>query len=208
MEKTLMARPLLPQILESIISCPKKHVRWLNTLSYLENCGARKIAACEHPTLVPKQMLKHAAEEFRHAFFLKQQIQRLTSEPLDTYRRETLLGGHAALRYLDKLDVAVCRLLKDEYGLPSVQLKEAAYLLVTYAIEVRASQLYPAYQQMLTALHSKVSVRSIIAEEEHHLAEVEAALRHWPHGNEMAHQACELEARLFATWIESVYHFL
>ena len=50
------------------------HAKWLNTLSFLENCGARKIAACEHPTLVKEEMLKHAAEEFRHAHHLKRQI--------------------------------------------------------------------------------------------------------------------------------------
>ena len=41
----------LKNILPHLIAAPSLHAKWLNTLSYLENCGARKIAACEHPTL-------------------------------------------------------------------------------------------------------------------------------------------------------------
>ena len=56
----------LSQLLDAIIPSPDLHAAWLNTLSYLENSGARLIAACEHPTGVKEEMLKHAAEEFRH----------------------------------------------------------------------------------------------------------------------------------------------
>jgi hypothetical protein len=40
----------------------------------MENAGARKISKCEHPTLVTQIQLKHAAEEHRHAYYLKKQI--------------------------------------------------------------------------------------------------------------------------------------
>lgn len=66
------------QLLNTIIASDELHAKWLNTLSFLENCGARKIAACEHPTLVKEEMLKHAAEEFRHALHLKRQIGRIS----------------------------------------------------------------------------------------------------------------------------------
>jgi len=95
-------------LLTSIVACPKLHAKWLNTLSYLENCGARKIASCEHPTLVREEMLKHAAEEFRHAHYLKKQIQRI-SRPIETYALPTLLGGIATLHYLNSLDLKTCR---------------------------------------------------------------------------------------------------
>ena len=42
----------IESILNRIVASNELHAKWLNTLSYLENCGARKIAACEHPTLV------------------------------------------------------------------------------------------------------------------------------------------------------------
>lgn len=51
------------EMLQTIVADPFLHAQWLNTLSYLENCGARLMAGCEHPTLVRK-MFKHAAEEF------------------------------------------------------------------------------------------------------------------------------------------------
>src|ERR1700689_2923784 len=113
------------------------HTKWLNTLSYLENCGARKIAACEHPTLVKEEMLKHAAEEFRHAHHLKRQIERVSSNSMDTYSLSFMLGGTATLHYLTALDSKASRYLK-ALGPSKHSIKEAAYLLVTYAIELRA----------------------------------------------------------------------
>lgn len=52
----------LKHALMTIVASTKLHSKWLNTLSYMENCGARKLAACEHPLLVKEEMLKHAAE--------------------------------------------------------------------------------------------------------------------------------------------------
>jgi len=40
-------------------------------------------------------------------------------------------------------------LLKKELNLKGRELRFAAYLLVTYAIEVRADELYPVYQDEL-----------------------------------------------------------
>lgn len=76
-----------------IVAQPERHAKWLNTLSFLENCGARKIAACEHPILVQEEMLKHAAEEFRHALHLKRQIYRLGLQPPVNYALSNVLGG-------------------------------------------------------------------------------------------------------------------
>ena len=96
-------------VLDLIIKNPHLHGRWLNTLSFLENCGARMIAAAEHPTLVKEEMLKHAAEEFRHALHLKQQLARI-GESYEDYR--PLLGGFSSYRYLKRLDLETSRYLK------------------------------------------------------------------------------------------------
>ena len=45
------------------------HRRWLETLSYLESCGHRKIAFYQPPRNASLSLLKHAAEEARHAYF-------------------------------------------------------------------------------------------------------------------------------------------
>lgn len=59
------------QLLLEIVSDNDKHGRWLNTLSLMENSGARKISASEHKKEVTLIILKHAAEEHRHAYYLK-----------------------------------------------------------------------------------------------------------------------------------------
>ena len=124
-------------LLTTIVASNELHAKWLNTLSFLENCGARKIAACEHPTLVKEEMLKHATEEFRHAHHLKRQIERVSFSQMDTYSLSFMLGRTATLHYLAALDLRASRYLKT-LGLSKHSIKEAAYLLVTYAIELRA----------------------------------------------------------------------
>ena len=95
----------LNDLLTTIVKSPELHAKWLNTLSYLENCGARKIASCEHPTLVKEEMLKHASEEFRHAHYLKRQITRVSSESIGSYSQPYILGGSFTLHYLTTLDL-------------------------------------------------------------------------------------------------------
>jgi len=182
----------IKQILTAIVASPPLHAKWLNTLSYLENCGARKIASCEHPTLVREEMLKHAAEEFRHAHYLKKQIQRIY-HPIETYALPTLLGGTATLHYLNGLDIKTCRYHKS-----------AAYLLVTYAIELRAQMLYPLYHEVLRQARSPITVKSILLEEEEHLKEMREGLEKIPNGLFNAEQICAIECTLFDKWIEAI----
>src|ERR1700712_4021232 len=127
----------LPSLLNTIVNSDTLHARWLNTLSLMENTGARKISASEDPLTVTYIILKHAAEEHRHAFYLKKQIEK-TEELCPTYAPEYLLAPAFSRYYLNQLDVQVCRYLKNEMGLIGKDLRFAAYLLVTYAIEVRA----------------------------------------------------------------------
>jgi hypothetical protein len=200
----------LESLIEAIVISLSLHRRWLNTLSYLENCGARKIAFCEHPTYVTENMLKHAAEEFRHAYYLKRQISKIPfvhseSWNLDTYNPSTLLGGLASLRYLDKLELSICHFLKKDYKLNGDFFKQAAYLLITYAIEIRADMLYSLYQKALIRHGSLVSVHSIIIEEDRHLAEVTSSLEKFPDHQSMKAQACSLENSLFQRFLSAIF---
>lgn len=174
--------------LHYLIADKEQHIKWLNTLSYLENCGARKIAEAEHPTLVRREMLKHAAEEFRHAHHLKEQIKKLTPDPPADYRE--ILGGHLTRRYLDHLELAVCRLTG-----------EMVYPLVTYAIEKRAEKLYPVYHKALRDSKSKISIMSIIKEEEGHLEEMERQLAQ----NPFKEKVCEIESSLYEAWSAKLF---
>ncbi len=190
-------------LLSRIVDSDPLHAKWLNTLSYLENCGARKIAACEHPTLVKQEMLKHAAEEFRHAHHLKRQIERISSDSMDTYSLSYILGGIATLHYLTALDLKASRYLKT-VGLSNNSIKEAAYLLVTYAIELRADELYPIYDQVLRKAGSRVAVKSILLEEKEHLNEMKEGLHQLPSGFVHAQHICAIESKLCKTWLDAV----
>ena len=167
----------LNKILPSIIANNALHSKWLNTLSLMENTGARKISASEDPLTVTYIILKHAAEEHRHAFYLKKQIEKTGEQNCPTYAAEYLLAPAYSRYYLNQLDIEVCRYLKKNLKLTGKELRFAAYLLVTYAIEVRADELYPVYQEALENADSKVNVKSIILEEEGHLEEMLAQLK-------------------------------
>jgi hypothetical protein len=194
----------IKELLTTIVNSHELHAKWLNTLSFLENCGARKIAACEHPTLVKEEMLKHAAEEFRHAHHLKRQIEKVSSDCMDTYSLSYMLGGMATLHYLTALDLQASRYLKS-LGLSKSAIKEVAYLLVTYAIELRAEELYPIYDEVLRKARSSVAVKSILLEEKEHLREMEEGLHQLPSGFIYAGHVCALERSLCQKWLNTIH---
>lgn len=183
-------------VLKKLVSSEELHAKWVNTLSFLENCGAKKISASEHPVEVKEAVLKHAAEEFRHAHYLKVQIPRVSSIPFPSYEKSSLLGGQIAKYYLHLLDLRISKVLKHTYGLSGQTLKNTAYILVTFAIELRASELYPLYHEILKASSSKVSVKSIILEEQGHLSMMAQELDILPYGEELLEYACIFEAEL------------
>ncbi|MCQ6957453.1 hypothetical protein [Mucilaginibacter aquariorum] len=194
----------LNTILPKIIADNQLHARWLNTLSLMENTGARKISASEDPATVTYIILKHAAEEHRHAFYLKKQIEK-TGKELPTYSSQYLIAPAFSKYYLNQLDIDVCRYLKKELHLTGAELRFAAYLLVTYAIEVRADELYPIYQDALDEAGSKVNVKSIILEEEGHLEEMINQLKQFsPDWESHAQKSVDMETRLFKDWVNSL----
>jgi bacterioferritin (cytochrome b1) len=193
----------IEKILTVIVADHEQHSKWINTLSFLENCGARKIAACEHPTLVKEEMLKHAAEEFRHAHHLKRQITKLSSKKMDSYSLSYMLGGMSTLHYLKALDIKVCRYLEKK-GLKKTYIKEVAYLLVTYAIERRAEELYPIYDSVLQKSRSRVMVKSILLEEKEHLEEMKLGLKQIPDGDVYVEHVCAVESNLCKKWLVEI----
>ncbi|NRF40776.1 hypothetical protein [Pedobacter foliorum] len=192
-------------ILENIVSDNLLHAKWLNTLSYMENAGAKKISASEHKENVNLIILKHAAEEHRHAYYLKKQLDKLDGNLCKTYTNDELLAPNDTKFYLNALDVAVCRYLKQHFNLSGYELKFAAYLFVTYAIEVRADELYPVYQDVLTSVGSKVTVKSIILEEEGHLEEMLNQLKSFSADWEKhAELVIKIEQDMFDSWMKNL----
>ena len=195
----------LRKVIDKILKSGDSHAKWLNSLSMMENTGARKISKYEHPVSTNIIVLKHAAEEARHAYYLKKQIGKFGKDMCPDYSYPYLLAPIESHHYLNMLDVEACRYLKNKLNLDGRALKHGAYLLVTYSIEVRADMLYSIYQDALTKHASKVNVKSIIAEEEGHLAEMQRMLETFhPHWQRLAADVCKIENRLFQQWIDAI----
>lgn len=195
----------LEQFVEAVVTNDSLHGKWLNTLSMMENSGARKIKRCEHPVFVNELILKHASEESRHAYYLKKQIAKVAAGEFPTYEAQYVFAAKQSQRYLDVLDIQICRFLKDTFSYKSDQLKYAAYLLVTFAIEVRADALYPIYQSALDKVRSKVNVKSIIAEEIGHLAEMRNQIADlFDEPEFVSNKVIEMEAVLYEEWADSL----
>ncbi|WP_250254156.1 hypothetical protein [Chryseobacterium sp. Marseille-Q3244] len=193
------------QLLKKIVLDGSTHAKWLNTLSFMENAGARKISKCEHPVMVTLIQLKHAAEEHRHAYYLKKQIGKIDPELCKTYENRELLAPTATRQYLHSLDIKACRYLQGVFQLTKEELKYAAYLFVTYAIEVRADELYPVYQEILTEESSKIMVKSIILEEEGHLEEMIHQLNEFSEDWQLhADHILGIEKDLHQQWINAI----
>jgi bacterioferritin (cytochrome b1) len=201
-----MKRPeQLKKIVDKIVQSDEAHARWLNSLSMMENTGARKISKYEHPVHTNIIVLKHAAEEARHAYYLKKQISKLAKDVCPDYSYPYLLAPIESYHYLRQLDVQACRYIKNKLKLEGRDLKHGAYLLVTYAIEVRADMLYGIYQEVLTRHGAKVNVKSIIAEEEGHLEEMQRMLEVFhPQWQKLADDMCDVENKLFERWVTAI----
>lgn len=192
-------------IIRHLVNDKQLHARWLNTLSLMENSGARKIKRCEHPVFVNEIILKHAAEESRHAYYLKKQISKIETGACPTYEDKYLVAPEQSKYYLHELDIQCSRILKQKYGETSYALKYASYLLVTYAIELRADSLYPVYQKILDEAGSKVNVKSIIMEELNHLEEMRKQLKAYSSDWEnICADIVSLEEELFKKWMQGI----
>ena len=181
----------MQNIITSIVSNDTLHAKWLNTLSYLENVGARKIAACQNPYMVDLTMLKH--------------LHKLNTKTCEYYDSKDLFAPILSKQYLQKLDLASSHYLKEIIGVQSTELRFLSYLFVTYAIELRADVLYPMYQEVLSRLKSKVMVKSIIIEEEGHLEEMIHMLSKFDNDwQRHISPLLKLEEELFSDWFKEV----
>ncbi len=146
---------------------PLMHARFLNTLSLLEHIGSRKIMASQGRAAWDSGMLKHMAEETRHAFFFKRLAEKLARRPLDYSAGDTLAGA-SAKAYMGRLDADVTRETERTGELP--------YLCMSLIVELRAVWLYRLYQAVLEEHAPGLSLKSVLAEEDLHLSAMSARL--------------------------------
>lgn len=95
--------------LETIIQEPKRHSRWLNTISFLEHIGSRKILATQSGIGTGEMILRHASEEARHAHFFKRMSERISPGSCPDYQTGNLHCGFSAFLYFQRLDGTVLK---------------------------------------------------------------------------------------------------
>ena len=139
-------------------------------LSLLEHIGSRKIMASRAMTEPSHDILKHLAEETRHAFFFKRAAEKLARHPLD-YSAANTMACASARSYMGRLDAEIARALA---GAPPV----LPYLYMSLIVEFRAVWTYGLYQGALTEEAAGITLKSILAEEELHLSAMLAGLKH------------------------------
>ncbi len=151
--------------LRTAIAQPADHVRFLNLLSLLEHIGSRKIMLSQMKGILTQDILKHLAEETRHAFFFKREAEKLAGHGLEGYSdAETLAAGPGKL-YFGRLDAGLTRPLGEVHA-------ETGYLWVSLVVELRAIWVYRLYQQELIAANYPLPLKGIIAEEDKHLIDM------------------------------------
>lgn len=186
----------MDKLLEKIISNRKLHGHWLNTLSYLEYIGARKIIKSQGSNELSYSMICHISEEARHALFFKRLCDKNFEGACPTYSEDYLLAGKAASDYFQSLDRYVGNLLDNSY---------LSYLYVTLLVEERALSVYQVYNKLLIQNNFNFNLKSILAEEDRHLLETLKEIKKIDSSfNERAVILRNEEDRLFKQLLEEI----
>jgi hypothetical protein len=163
----------LEDLIGAVVASPALHARWLNTFSYLEYVGFRKIVKSQRAEVLTAAILGHACEEGRHALGLKKLAIKLGGAEFDSYAPEVLLCGEEAEAYFQELDKACDAPFADRSNEERAKL---TYCYVTWLVERRALDVYQVYRQALGESEIARKLGGLLAEETKHLADVEAVL--------------------------------
>jgi hypothetical protein len=147
--------------LQGLVADKSRHARFMNMLSMLEHMGSRKIMVSQMNKCLTEDILKHLAEEARHAYFFKRQAERLAGKSLDGYTEENTMERVPAMMYFGRMDAGIASRVEGD-----------AYPWVSLIIELRACWLYAIYQSVLENSKLHISLKSLLAEEDLHLAEM------------------------------------
>ena len=148
--------------LEEIIEDKPRHAKFLNMLAMLEHKGSRRIMLSQMDKILTQDTLQHLAEEARHAYFFKRQAERVAGHSLDGWTKDNTMCIEPSLMYFARLGVGVAK----EVG------RKSAYSWVSLVVELRACWFYEIYQDALERSSDHMSLKSIVAEEDKHLAEM------------------------------------
>ena len=85
---------------------PVEHARFLNTLALMEHIGSRKIMVSQTRGPLGQEVLKHLAEETRHAYFFKRAAESLARHPLQFDEIDAIRPASARM-YFGRLDATI-----------------------------------------------------------------------------------------------------
>ncbi len=192
----------LDALIGRIVADRALHAKWLNTFSFLEYIGFRKIVKSQRAEALSGAVLNHALEEGRHALGLKKLAVKLGGPEFDCYAPEVLLCGEEAEAYFQDLDAACDAALADQ---PEAARAKLVYCYVTWLIERRALGVYGVYRKALGESEAARKLDGLLAEETRHLAEVETWLQAGDPGFAARALAFEaVEAKLYADFVEAL----
>lgn len=198
----MLAHDRLDALIGTIIADPALHARWVNTFSFLEYVGFRKIIKSQRAETLSTMILNHAVEEGRHALGLKKLAVRLGGPNFDSYAPECLLCGEAAERYFQDLDAACDEAFSDRSDSERARL---GYYAVTWLVERRALRVYEIYKKALGQSPIAGKLDGLLAEEVKHLAEVETRLYTGDTGfTARSDQLSALEAALYDRFTDAL----
>lgn len=183
---------MLVHILTRIINDKVLHARWLNTLSFMEYVGARKIMKSQDENSIDDEVLEHMAEEIHHAHFLKKAIRKYLSQDATSFAELNLLAKSAAITYFQQLDA-----MSAERACSA----RHAYLLTSYIVETRALDLYTTYEKLLRD-QRLFRLTSIVCQERRHLHEIRDKLVQIDqHFLTIESELLTKEAKCFSEWL-------
>jgi hypothetical protein len=184
------------EFLSAVVRDRAAHARFMNMLSMLEHMGSRKIMVSQMNRTLTEDALKHLAEEARHAYFFKRQAERMAGHALDGYTEENTMCRIPALMYFGRLDAGISARAADKEDRDN-----QAYPWVSMIIELRACWLYHMYHEVLQEAKVSVSLKSLLAEEDLHLAEMYEMV-----GNNTAQlrELCAYETELFGKMLDKL----
>lgn len=146
------------------------HARFLNTLSMMEHMGSRRIMMTQSNAGLGQETLKHMAEEVRHAFFFKRQAVKMSGRSME-YADVDMIAAPFARMYFKRLESYIAQDVQGE-----AKPLRIAYLYMSMIIEFRAVWSFELYQTCLDAAGVKLSLKSLLAEEQGHLSDMEENL--------------------------------
>ena len=158
-----MVHTELRLVLKEITSCRRLHGRWLNTLSFLEYIGTRKILKSLPADILDETLLSHIAEEAFHSLFFKKLVRKVTLHNY-SFGEEELLAPEECEGYFQNLDRKAEALSNGD--------KILNYLYTTWIVETRAVTVYSLYNQILREKQFSFTLNPILKDEEKHLNQV------------------------------------